>query len=100
MNPTAANPRLTTRRVDGFKPEEVELLRLADQHGYFWLKTGQHPVIYFEAAGTLQRLGYLWPTQQEKPRERNGTPVSGSFGWKIQDEGRAALAIADARVAA
>ena len=96
MNPTDANPRLTTRRVDGFTSHELQLLRLAedDFDGILWLISGKIPSDYFQAAYSLQRLGYFWPTEQRKPE------TSGSFGWKLTDEGRAALAIVNRRIAA
>lgn len=99
MNPTKANPRLTTRRVDGLTSAEVSMLRLADEAGFVWLIHGKGHSLYFEAAHALVRFGYLWPTVVGKP-EAFGIPVSGSFGFAITDEGRAALAILDAGIAA
>lgn len=84
-------PRLTTRRLDAFTPDEFMLLQMAegDPAGAVQIVVGREGWSKFlDAAHALQRLGYFWPVN------------SSSRHFSLTAEGRRALSIARRRAAA
>ena len=87
-------PRLTTRKLDAFTPEELNLLGMADSTPAIWLALESGMSKTLDACHELQRLGYLWPTHEHRPDAQHAK------GFKITDDGRRALAVARERAAA
>ena len=83
--------RLTTRRVDEFELIERNLLQRAAS-APLWLIGGSARLEEWQAAYVLQRMGFIAPTQAGKELLPQAADGLTKYGWRITNEGRAALA--------
>lgn len=79
--------RLTTRKIDAFTGTEEEMLALIASEGTSWFLPGL-AAIKRQALNDLQRLGHVFPTTRNRPRD----VPSGSVGYRLTDTGRDAIA--------